>query len=209
MRRVRKQIPCSDTKGFRKHAKAAEATLAAIDAVHGDGKLEQIPLKVSRSKASRGYYGARANKAVEIGVGGHLSTPQAKANIAHEVGHWIDHMGITPGHYASETPNSPLAAVMDAIDKTPEIASLKADAKLPVGTGQYVRYSLTGKERFARAYAQFIATHGGDPELAAEIAARTVPGKNVRIDTQWKAESFKPVSDAMVAAFKTMGWIHA
>lgn len=81
-------------RGFTAHQEA----MAAIDSVHGDGPLSEIPLKASTSYRHLGAihsYGNRGVAYMELSKVGKIRHP--RMTIAHETGHWLDSMTIAKG----------------------------------------------------------------------------------------------------------------
>ena len=59
---------------------------------------------------------------------------------------------------------------------------------------------------FARAYTQYIATRGQDPELlsASRCEQRTAYGKMIH----WDESTFEPIAKLFDAMFRKVGWSH-
>lgn len=193
---------------FKTAAQADKARrhLETIDAVHGDGLLEPIPFSGKVSKGSFGTYYPGYSSGRAIGV-----APTANpCTLAHEVGHWLDHIAIKSSTtFASEDPASVLAPVMKAIDASPEIALLKA-GEANASTYNLQRhhsYLLSERERWARAYAQFIATESKDPDM--EKWLRDLRGRSADQfrHRHWDEETFAPIAAEIRAAFTTLGWM--
>jgi hypothetical protein len=155
--------------------------LAAIDSVHGDGDLPQLPVVRTRAATEAGAYqwNDRTGEALRLrfsGLGGH-----PELTIVHEVGHFLDHQTFgRPGAYASET--GALARLMRVIDRTETLHRLRSlrtrrqaivdergRREIEPIRQQRVAYLLEPREIFARAYSQFIAWESGDAVLAAQL----------------------------------------
>lgn len=70
----------------------------------------------------------------------------------------------------------------------------------------HLRYLKQPEEMFARAYTQYIATRGQDPELlsASRCEQRTAYGKMIH----WDESTFEPIAKLFDAMFRKVGWSH-
>ena len=191
-------------------------TLAAIDKVHGDGVLPEIP--VLTTKASYfGVYRAWPNIAVDIKI--RLSGDHKHVTLAHEIGHFIDHMALgrkLGQNYGSHGADPDMKAVMDALGKSSTMQHIKATVKAGITLDRegkevrmgaeslkYWRYLIQPHEQWARAYSQYIAQRSGDEvmmkELNQELAKFGAP-------TQWPAEDFEPIAKEIDTLFQRKQW---
>jgi SPP1 gp7 family putative phage head morphogenesis protein len=170
-------------------------TLAAIDAVHDDGKLPPIPVDAKPSAKNLGEYRLWTGG----GIGIRLSGPWPRLTAAHEVAHFIDHRVLDQdGRMASDT--SPvLAALIEAADRSAAIQWIKS-SPLPLKRRAYF---LQRHEIFARAYAQWIALRSGDADLLADLKRLREGSESWR---QWTDEDFEPVAAELDALFIKKGW---
>jgi len=207
-----------------KYARAYKEALETIDAVHGDGTLPEIPVKTQSNIQAYGQYthfaGGGPRDITINGKGDHL-----QSTLAHEVGHFLDHMGIgEAGKFASES--SPLLqewrqvvkasqAVQTLQDKFARPENYAATVTVANANGQqltyntapsptHLRYLLSEREMWARSYAQYVATRSGNETMLAQI-------ENQRKDQmygerQWASEDFQPIATAIDNVFRGLGW---
>lgn len=207
-----------------KYATAYRDAIEAIDAVHGDGALPEIPVKTKSNIQAYGQYAHYAGggpRDIAInGKGDHL-----QATLAHEVGHFLDHMGMgETGKFASET--SPLLqewrlaarssqAVQSLQNKYLKPESYTANVTITHTNGnqmtynaapspEHLRYLLSDKEVWARSYAQYVATRSGNEAMLAQIANERKD--QLYGDRQWSDEDFQPIAKAIDGVFAGLGW---
>ena len=183
--------------------KAVHEAIATVDSVHGDGQLSPIPFDNHVDSPDHdGCYWSLYDAASSIGVSPGASLARTKLTTAHEIGHWLDHIGIASStKYASEESGGVLSEIMVALSST---RSVRALAALP--QSQFRDYLLRAEEQFARAYAQFIATESGDSEISGEILKIRQGLTDLAIDQQWDADDFAPIHEAFKTAFTALGW---
>jgi hypothetical protein len=207
-----------------KYAAAYRDAIEAIDGVHGDGALPEIPVKTKSTIQAYGQYAHYAGggpRDIAInGKGDHLQT-----TLAHEVGHFLDHMAIgEPGKFASES--SPLLqewrlaarssqAVQSLQNKYLKPESYTANVTITQANGsqitynaapspEHLRYLLSDKEVWARSYAQYVATRSGNEAMLAQIANERKD--QLYGDRQWGADDFQPIAKAIDTVFAGLGW---
>jgi hypothetical protein len=184
----------------------AAAALKAIDDVHTDGKLDHVPVKALSSKADS--FGVavrnRAGKIVKVGV--QSGGPWPELTTAHEIGHVLDWAVMGGGSaFASQSATGPLAAVMRSIQQTDAVKrlhSMLADTTSRA-IARHLVYATTGRELWARAYAQYIATKSKSTVLKDQLTKRL----EVTGPEQWSVEDFAPVAAAIDEAFKQLNWL--
>lgn len=175
--------------------------IAMIDRVHGDGRLPRISVGAAEpgiATDANAYYrlrrplGRRSLPDRHIGMrpGGLDSTPYMTTT--HEVGHFLDDMGLGEGggrfgsieslaHRldASRAP-SQLRGLMEAINNSAAIGKLRqwrhalggwpGALPAPPGVrGDFLDYMLDPSEMFARAYAQYVTIRSGHAPALAEL----------------------------------------
>ena len=213
-------LPDSSPHTVRPVSAALEATgykplaahvLDVIDRTHSDGSLPKIPIR--RSNA-RGYAGAYTHTAVldqpvDIAISSHYKDHR-ELTLAHEIGHFLDHKGL-PGPWMSSEKHADLAAWRDAVMATPEVRDLRQlyEAETGGDMRRYLSYLLRPREIWARGYAQWLAQTSGDAVLMRQLRATWAEeaGYAVALRTQWTADSFAPVAEAIDDLFKKMGWL--
>ncbi len=181
-----------------------KAALSAIDNVHDDGALPQIPLDDN----SGGYLGVmrfnnKTMRAVNMAVDS--AGPWRALTAVHEAGHLLDLEAIgAKGSWATLSYPDMLAVLKDA-DNSARIKDLR-NSLAQSTSWRYqgkLRYLLEPQEIWARAYAQFIATKSGNNTLLKDLAElrKKEPQK------AWTDADFQPISDAIEKMFKNLGWI--
>ena len=188
-------------KGSRSEARPTmEATLKAIDRVHDDGALPEMKLISRPVPGANGHFDP-SNREIAVRPNG----PWPQMTASHEAGHMLDFFALgTAGQFASQS-HPDLTAWRTAV------AGSKAIQQIATGTvgGKPIRsqeYFLRGREIWARAYAQYIATKSGDPELLRQLdIIRQAPDIGTLI--QWTDEDFAPIATAMDEVFRKKGWI--
>lgn len=213
-----------NTPSSGKYATAYEDALNAIDGVHGDGVLPEIPVKTKSNMQAYGLYthyvGAGPRDIAINGKGDHLQT-----TLAHEVGHFLDHMGIgEPGKFASES--SPLLgewrqaagmsrAMQTLVNKSIKPESYAVNVTVTHSSGQqltynakpspdHLRYLLSDKEVWARSYAQYVATRSGNEAMLAQLAEQRKD--QLYGERQWDDDDFQPIARAIDNLFQGLGW---
>lgn len=139
--------------------------LSTIDKVHGDGPLQSIPFTGTVSRGSRGSYRSDRQRGYTIGIKKGIDGPEM--TVAHEVGHWLDYIGIpSPTKFASESNEPRMRQWQDAVKAS--AAYQKIQQRPP---GQTRTYLLTLREAWARSYAQFVAQESQHPEMLKRLNA--------------------------------------
>lgn len=178
-----------------------DETIAAVDSVHGDGPLKPIDFNHTVSARAAGTYYSNDTLAASIGVrkrgdGAHLT-------LGHEVGHWIDHMGIQSAtKFASESGEPIMRAWKTAVENSNAIKKLRA-----MNPSAYLQYTLRGREIWARAYAQFIATESGNKAMLKRLDEVRTGKANYLPESQWDDADFAPIAQAMRELFSSLGWM--
>jgi SPP1 gp7 family putative phage head morphogenesis protein len=192
----------TDDKGVSKSVKTA---LDAIAKTHQDGNLPQLQLTADNRMKPLGQYSAKLNgndSKIKINdkKGGDAFT------VAHEIGHFIDHQGLTPETkglgYLSGRPggDTEMDKLMDAIKSSPSYNRIAETKILKEADKSYL---MDSRELFARAYAQYVAVESKDREMMRELnKARLGPAPF----TQWDDKGFAPIKTAMTELFKARGW---
>lgn len=197
--------------------KEIDLAIKLLDAVHADGDLPEIPIGQNASKSSYGVYTrslydvAKDIKISSLGDHKRLTT-------WHEIGHFIDHKGLPGAGFTTQNAGNELTkAWFDAVQNSKAaktLAGLKYKTELVYKTEdgkeiamrvnrQYVSYSISAIEFWARSYAQYIATKSKDTEILEwiEDQARSV------YPTQWEQDDFAPILAAIDGMFLKLGWI--
>ena len=199
-------------------SKIADHTLAAIEKIHGDGNLPQIPLEAERSVGRYGSYWYSGTRAGRIKVKATADHPEL--TLAHEIGHFLDHQGAAPGGgYASlrnplfdefrqAAKNSQAIKDIEAYLTTGKAPAVRSDPALPDQSvdQRYARYLLTTEEIWARAYAQWIATRSGDVKLMDQLNKLRGNKMQKYYPSQWEDADFQNIAEAIDRLMITLGW---
>ncbi len=168
----------------------ARKALAALDRVHSDGVLEDLPLKDSSARTYLGAYSFRFNKGKSIAISGAGQKAHPYNTLFHETGHWLDHLAVKNPELAGRdavlaqyrfttqatgrgfdplldewrdaTMNSPTVKVLGQWRNRGEGSPLGVAA-------DHIAYLLRSDEVWARSYAQYVALRSGDNEALAEL----------------------------------------
>ena len=211
--------------GGGKRLDSVRATLNDIGSVHDAEGLTPIP--VVTKKGGRGEMGTFAYD--RNGAPAYIDVKSAdhpRTTFAHEMGHYLDLDGLgDKGNYASKRADSESGPLMSAIDNSPTGAKLDDMARNPEAYGERVSTTIGGREftydntpnrshlgylnspqeRFARAYAQYIARKADDPKMKAEMAEQIAESHRDKASypTQWPDEEFDPIERAFDRMFET------
>lgn len=195
--------------------KSARKAIAAIDAVHHDGDLNEIPLSQDASRKHNGQYtfSGLGNDNIKISTYG----DHKELTTAHEIGHWLDYRGFgdRPGSTAKlagradSTPG--WQAWAHAVSDSPQVRELmrmRQDPKEP--NRRYLTYALTPEELWARSYAQYIAHRSGDPQMLDQVekivTTDTASIGRIVSHTQWRESDFAPIEAAIDEILREKGW---
>lgn len=182
--------------------------LELVDKAHDDGALP--PLPVTGSAGHPGAYGAyrHAMGGAPVNIGVSEKSPHKLNTMTHELGHFLDHQALgEAGRFASQ--ESPLLEGWRRVvaDSGPiRRIQEKMETITHSGVRQHLDYLLRGREIWARAYAQYVATRTGDAEMLAELdSMRSKPGYGEYVT--WTAEEFAPIAEEIDDVFRQKGWI--
>ncbi len=177
-------------------ASLTNAVTNAIDGVHTDGPLPTIPVESLQSPRYAGLYHYGTSKKISIKPSG--SWPELTA--AHEIGHFLDHMGIgTPGEFESKKKDGILKDVIAAAKKSEAFKNIGLYA--PKSKHSYYR---SPEEIWARAYAQYIAKKSGNAAMQSGLDLN----RSWINYTQWSDDDFLPIEQAIDEVFSKLGWLN-
>lgn len=201
-------------------ADQVKVALEGIDAVHGDGIMNNIPFKVVTGEKYEAALTTllHSNEPLRISV-----SSNSKAGpfaLTHEIGHLLDLMNIgTPRKWGSETKGDPVYKVVEVARKSDLVKSfeeslkkgfIKVDGKKYQTTPhikKYLHYVLEGREIWARAYSQFIAKRSGNKTLLKGLAHDIAISKKGGLRTQWYEDDFKEIDEAIEDMMLSLGWM--
>jgi hypothetical protein len=186
-----------------------EETLRLIASLHRIQAIPCIPIEYTDDEMRFALYvpGDGRPERIELSRRG----PHRRLSLIHEIGHLLDHALGGYMIYSSSQASSPLADVMQMIDRSRAIQNFRSfivhnSSRDPVV--RQITYWLAPGEQWARAYAQFVATQSDSPALQAELAfARDMEALAVNKNVQWDRQDFEPILEAMAVAFRNMGWL--
>ena len=215
--------PVSVALEARGYKSVTANVLDTIDRLHGDGDLPRIPVKRSTSKSANGRYMyiynrytgeiVRADSIQIMQQGGHKDL-----TLAHEIGHFIDQQGL-PGNGYSSVSHPVMSRWRKAVNDSEAVKQLRTlldgpdtitqGSRLYGVSKNHVRYLLDEFEIWARSYAQYVATRGGNSVLKSQLDVVIGQRNNAVIDYayQWQHDDFEPIADAIDDVFKKMGWL--
>jgi hypothetical protein len=185
-------------------------TVAAIDRVHTDGRLKEIPVKARKLAAHKGgayaYYMSGAPDNITINT---ARTAQSQMlTLAHEIGHYLDHHGLgAVGRFASEAKDTPAwQAWRKAVQESWGYRHLTERPEPMKLSRAHTRYLLSNREAWARSYSQWLALRSGDPRMMAEAALRVAEDPTFHAG-HWEWADFEPIAKAIDAIMEETGWI--
>lgn len=198
--------------------KQVTTSLSSIDNVHGDGKLENIPIqKVSRGSAQGTFYRTYFGQPLKITLNSKATSPEL--TFAHEMGHYLDLHAIgKPGRMESDYPDAINKSVIDALKQTPTIKNIQSilskglltidgkTIKVSSAYKSHLRYLLEPREMFARAYAQFVAKRSGGV-MEEQLKKRQAEDVKATVSYQFSDEEFNSIDLEFEKLFKDLGWI--
>ena len=179
---------------------AVKRALEAIDRVHGDGPLPEIPVVTSRAKRFLGAFRHVQSRGLDIRIaaGDHL-----ELTMVHEVGHFLDMNGMPGRGY--ESVNATLPEMREVLERIRATATFQ---ELTRRNGYYYQnYLQDPQELWARAYTQYIATRSDESVMLRqldEILASTHDGTRL---TQWPHAQFLPIAQAIDTLLVRLQWL--
>lgn len=204
----------------------ARGAISAIDKVHDDGDLSQIPVSGGiRQPGLQGQYSIGLRGSSIKLKGKDASHPRMTA--VHEIGHALDHqvLGDDRNKFASKQ-DSEVKPVLEAAQETEAVKKLldmrtnpdkyETTWKGPISgiehryppDQKHLKYLVSPQEVFARAYAQYIAEKSDDPKMNKELKQSIAENSALHsYPTQWGEEDFSAIRDALDKMFKKKGWL--
>lgn len=211
-----------DVQGDGLIQQQARDAIDAINLIHGDGDLSKIPLKQLENVDYFGEYKINQRHGDPEWIGISSKNDHAELTTAHEIGHFIDFSVMGTGFKGGSEERLPEFSDWEtAIESSGAVQNLKSMLATPNrysaeimlnGTKQevtpsadYLFYSLSKRELWARSYAQYIATKSGNSNMVSALKRQR--DEPVYKDIQWDDEDFKPISAEIDKLFKARGWI--
>jgi hypothetical protein len=205
----------------KKIQNSVNEALAAIDQVHGDGTLKNIPFEqVSGEK----YEAALMRDPKTLHPKSIKVSDQAKGpaiSVVHEMGHYLDSYAIgRKGIFTSEEIGSVFDGFLRAANDTDAIKELRRrniegtfmkggeQRTLSPKGFEHTEYLLEPKEIWARAYAQYIATRSGSTILKQDLEKSLLRSKDSGIPYQWDEKDFVLMGKEMDKLMIKLKWIN-
>jgi hypothetical protein len=207
-------VPSGDQWDF------ARDLLSIIDRIHGDGELPVIPIGGTGTRSAGGFLAStRDGRPLRIEIG--LNGLHPHLTLVHELGHFLDYEALGRPHEFVSTAGH-IASLMRAIERSETIRKLTGRIgrkyamipdvherlrREPVQQGAVNRLLLP-EERFARAYAQYIAARSGNPVAQAQLDRKRMNRLTQGIYyEQWDDDDFAPIAREFDALLRQKGWM--
>lgn len=200
----------------------ATHALQSIDAVHGDGILDDIPFVKSRSTKYNGAFTSDTlGRAKEISLTNLGISNAPEITMAHEMGHYLDLYAVgKKGSWNSLQKDSPIAKVVSVARESKAMKNIEAlvnngyvevNGKKIWHSGKikkHLNYLNNPKEVWARAYAQFIAEKSGSQKMIEGLETTIARDRKRKFWAyQWETEDFADISAAIEKMMIDEGWI--
>jgi HK97 family phage portal protein len=197
-----------------------EEAIGAIDRVHGDGTLPNLPVVTKSDMDAYGQYRYfTSGKADSIRINSKGNHHQL--TLAHEIGHFLDQQALGGAKAMASDRDPRLEAWRRAVDESQAVQRLTDKRRNPENyaaevehAGQrytakpdrlFTAYLLRREELWARSYAQYIAERSGNATLLAQLAAERVD--SIYGDRHWDEADFAPIAAAIDTLFRGLGWL--
>lgn len=202
-----------------KYGSRYQAALDAIDSVHGDGQLPEIPVRTKSNIKALGQYVSYANgKPVGIDMNG--KGDQFELTLAHEVGHFLDQQAIGQTKIFASRSEPLLAGWRRVVQESQAVRTLRdmqenpsAYERVVLGgertytvrpDGRYLNYLLSNEEIWARSYSQYIAERSGNTTMRQQVEIER--GDTLYGQKLWSDEDFAPIAAEFDRVFGGLGW---
>lgn len=209
------------------HASDYEAAVDDIEQVHDVPPIPKVMLD-EKHMPENGLYDP-AKRQIWINP----ARDHRRLTTIHELGHYLDYNGLGRSidsyerSYGSDYRGArlrgggrgdrgPQGRVMDAIKESDAIKKIESMKVHPMDDGYfesnpgYLEYLLKNREKFARAYSQWIASRANDPELTRELKEQQQKIRDAGetgYPYVWEDEDFVPIAEAFDELFKERGWL--
>jgi hypothetical protein len=197
------------------------SAVSAIDAVHGDGSLPEIVVRITRSVVEAASYewDDRTGRPLSLNVS--RRAPRPHLAVVHEVGHILDHLALG-GERGFGSEMGRLPTLMQSIGGTAaarRLHELRGMRQVLIHIQPhrrerftldqaFINYLLEPRELFARAYAQYVTVRSGDLRLLTQLQeAQHDLFVGIVYHQQWDADDFQPVLGAFDRMLRGRRWI--
>ena len=194
-----------------------DTTLSAIERVHGDGDLPEIPVKRVHTPNKGEYRFKRIGDVWHPELIGLSKSDHPELTLAHEIGHVLDQLGLpgSSGLYGMASNgigDARIQAWRDAVQASQSYKRLKTlrdHGGVDPDTGNQfptalLDYYLQSHELWARSYAQYVATRSGNSTLLKQVKDETSKPYGF---IQWEPEDFTPIAATIDNLFEALGWL--
>ena len=216
--------------------KKVAGALFSIDKVHKDGLLEKIPITEGPTKAGgfdavfyRAPIISAPDRAMPLGIVVDDRGVGTSLNVAHEIGHHIDHgalgkivgpeagsigFGGAPKWGSARSDISEIAAWRAAVYNSNTFLNLQGaldngsyqSKMLPdqwlAAPMEWLKYALTPEELWARSYAQYITERSGNLAMTQELHLDL----NQNLPSQWESNDFYAIARAIDSIMELLEW---
>ncbi len=212
-----KNIRSQFTRIDKKIADKVDNALIAIDSVHGDGMLNDIPFKPSKSKEFAAAFASIGGRPLEILLS---NSSHPELSIIHEMGHYFDLHAIGGERtWASLSSDLPMAKVIEAAQQSDAIKNIQSildngymtfddkDYALDDRLRKHLRYLNSPKEIWARSYAQYIANNANNAKLTKYLDNIISNEEPLGFRSQWLKEDFNNIESSITEMMLKLGWM--
>lgn len=191
----------------------AREVYAAIDAIHTDGVLPPIPLKMRKGIAELAYWEGRIDlqtgKLTPVHIIVREGGPAPDHAIVHETGHFLDAMLGNRGSRYVSSYDPRFKAWRTAVEKTEAWKVIQQKHQAGGPRTDYLEYLLEWEEAWARSYTQWVtgrATGPAGDRLREQLAMFR---KLATVDRHglWDDDDFAPVAEAIDELMRVLGWM--
>jgi hypothetical protein len=203
-------------EGFRQDVEALDSVLR----IRSDRERpDPVTVESDRSLTEHrlGEY-RRLRGALTIGMNPRRAPIHRRMYLWHELGHYLDDEWLGAGMgYGSDRVTAGLSIpaggpelrkLMSWIDDSEVVRQLRELRSDPKANAGAIDYLLTDREKFARAFSQYVATKLDDRDVARVIAGYAGYDKTRGTSyMQWTPEEFEPIEAAFDVLFATLDWL--
>ena len=193
---------------------------AAIDSVHGDGPIPQLPFQRDLQSDALAYYQPYTTPQEGPTRIALVSNHTPEFSTIHEIGHVLDHRGFGQSAEARKTMKSlktwgdlkgwgsygpEMKGFISAARKTKAFKTVTKDRRLTMEQRDYYG---SNHEVFARAYAQWVAKKSGNPSLMAQVEKNLdLARQGMGPAKQWEWDDFDLMEKELDEIFKKRQWM--
>jgi hypothetical protein len=202
--------PVSEVLKLAPEAETWRSALDAVDAVHGDGDLPELPVTTHAGVQPAGvYYSDRYGVPLRIELG--AAGPYPELTLVHEIGHFLDQMALgEPHQWATAVLPDAMEGWRRAVRESRAVMEIREEYRTLALTQverQIILERLRPRELWSRSYAQYIAVRSGHPTLLEQLGkARSLRMPNTEMALQWEDDDFASITAGIDEFFRGKGW---